>query len=56
MSQTESALLKFLTNNGGGTTIQGEQVTPTLISGQYKGVGNTQDNMAIVCLIEVTDE
>ena len=56
MSQTESALLSFLESNGGGTTITGETVTPTLISSQYKCIGNTQDYMTVVCLVEVTDE
>lgn len=29
------------------TTINGEEKTPTLVSGQYKGTGNTQDGLAI---------
>lgn len=55
MSKTESALYNFLRNNGGGTTIEGYTVTPTLVSGQYKGIGNTQDGLTIIVLTERSD-
>lgn len=32
----------------GGCTIMGESVAPTLVSSQYKGPGNTQDNLSVV--------
>ena len=40
---------------GGGTTIEGYTVTPTLVSGQYKGIGNTQDGLTIIVLTERSD-
>lgn len=30
----------------------GKQVTPTLVSGQYKQSGNTQDGLSVVTAIE----
>ena len=56
MSKKENALFNFLESNGGGTTIEGYTVTPTLVSGQYKGTGNTQDGLTIIVLIERSED
>ena len=34
----------------GGCTVFGESISPTLIAGYYKMIGNTQDAMTIVIL------
>ena len=39
----------------GGCTVFGENISPTLIAGYYKMVGNTQDAMTVVVLGDRTN-
>lgn len=34
--------------NNLGCTIMGKEITPTLVSGQYKMSGNTQDGLSVI--------
>ena len=45
----------YLTNShreGGGQTLYGDDICPTLVSGYYKMTGNTQDSLTIIQLGE----
>jgi hypothetical protein len=52
----DKELYEYLVANDGGVTIMGSQVCPTLVSRISSAVGNTQDNMIVVCLINNEQE
>lgn len=39
-------------NKTGGISLTGKQITSTLVAGYYKQVGNTQDGLVVVSIIE----
>lgn len=40
----------------GGCTVLGDSITPTLIRGYYKMIGNTQDDLTIIILDGYDDD
>ena len=49
-------LYEYLKENGGGLTISGSQICPTIISTIGVGVGYYLDDAIIICLVENSEE